>query len=81
LGEIISLWGSIGLVTGSVFVALSVCISVGLAGILGVLAIDRLISQPASRSMAIFRRAWIAVLCGVALSTFFWIMAAVHIEH
>jgi hypothetical protein len=80
LGEIISLWGAAGLADNSVIIGLATAISVGIAGILSVLAIDRLIAEPPSGRLLIIRIIWISVLCAATLTTFFWILFSVQVR-
>ena len=81
LGEVVSVWRAVGLVDSSAVVALVIAVSVGIAGTLSVLAIDRLIAKPPSGLIAILRQAWIVVLCGATLTTFFCIIASVQVRH
>lgn len=81
LAEVASLWGAIGLVNSITVIAFAISISVGIAGILSLLAIDRLIDQAPSRPLAFLRAGWIVMLFGITLTTFFWIVFSVKIEH
>jgi hypothetical protein len=82
LGEIVSLWGAAGLADNSALIALATAISVGIAGALSVLAIDRLIAEPPpSEFFSVIRKGWILVMCGATLTTFFWILFSVQVRH
>jgi hypothetical protein len=80
-GEVASLWGAVGLASSSVIIAFATAVSVGIAGTLSVLAISRLIAEPPSGLLATLRKAWIALLCGATLTTFFWIVLSVQVKH
>jgi hypothetical protein len=81
VGEVISLWGAIGLLDGVAVIEAEIVVCASLAGILSVLAIDRLISDTHSRFIRRLRQSWAALLAILIVLNGVWILTVVKIKN
>ena len=81
LGEVFALWGAVGLVDNVAVIACALVINIGIAGILSILAIDRLLIDASSRVLVLIRSAWVLLLASSVLATFFWIITSVQVKN
>lgn len=81
VGEVMALWGAIGLINPVFAIAWITDISITIIGLLGFFAFDRLMEQSKSRLSRFIQAAWfIAVLC-VGQITFVLIIFFVKVTH
>ena len=79
-GEVIAIWGTVGLVQNTGVISGSVCVSIGLAGILSALAMDRLLLEIRSNVVPLVRTIWLACVTASVVVTWYWIFLLYELE-
>jgi hypothetical protein len=78
-GEIIMLWGTIGLIGRLFTVSAGAAVSIYITGILSEVALDRFIRESQVRWSKFLKDSWLIIMMALAASTFFWILTTVKI--
>lgn len=79
-GEIIAIWGAVGLVENTGVIASSVGVSIGMAGILSAIAMDRLMWDAPSKILSLVRTVWVACVTASVIVSWYWVMTSVSIR-
>jgi ABC-type multidrug transport system fused ATPase/permease subunit len=81
LGETLALWGLVGLYGNISVIAVLVAGSITIAGMLSVLAIDRLMIDASLARLRLIRSIWIVIIFSLTAATYYWIIISVQIKN
>jgi hypothetical protein len=80
-GELVVLWGAIGLINSLVAIGWGTDLTVIIVGSLSALSAERLMPDPTSKFSRNLQALWVFATFGAAQATFIWILASVKVTH